>query len=223
MIKLNIDFKSGIPPRILCLGAHCDDIEIGCGGTLMQLMENYHGVACDFVIFCTDSKRLDESRSAASRIAGAAGDVRLHSFRFRDGYLPYEGAAAKDALLELSARLKPDVVFTHWRGDAHQDHRLVSELTWNLFRDHLIFEYEIPKYDGDLDSPNVYVPLPDSIADRKVDIILESFVSQANKHWFSEDTFRSLMRLRGLESGREHRYAEAFYCRKSCLSPSIGN
>jgi LmbE family N-acetylglucosaminyl deacetylase len=143
-----------------------------------------------------------------------APNFRLHVFDFRDGYLPYEGGQVKDALRKVAVTLDPDLIFTHYRHDAHQDHRIASEITWNLFRNHLILEYEIPKYDGDLGQPNIYVPLSEQIADKKIELLLRSFGSQSEKHWFTEETFRSILRLRGVEAGSGAIYSEAFHSRK---------
>ena len=204
-------------PRIACLGAHCDDIEIGCGGVLMKLAESYPGSTFDLIVFSGDESRAAESRRAARSLLGDSANLNLHFLELRDGFLPYDGGEAKSKLREISKSLDADVVFTHYRDDAHQDHRLVSELTANEFRDQLILEYEIPKYDGDLGSPNIFVPLDDQTATRKIDVILERFASQSDKHWFSRDTFEALMHLRGIEAGRSVQFAEAFYCRKMVL------
>jgi LmbE family N-acetylglucosaminyl deacetylase len=204
-------------PEVVCLGAHCDDIEIGCGGTLMALAETCPNAAFTWIIFCGDERRAAESRQASASLLGDSANVRMHFLELRDGFLPYDGGEAKSRLREISKRLDADVVFTHYRDDAHQDHRLVSELTANEFRDQLILEYEVPKYDGDLGSPNVFVPLDHQTASRKIDVVLESFASQIDKHWFSRDTFEAIMHLRGIEAGRSVQFAEAFYCRKMVL------
>ncbi len=218
MIAASLNFAGRERPRILCLGAHCDDIEIGCGGTLLNFLTRYPDTEVHWIVFSGSRSRRDETKNAAKQIIGESNLANVHFFEFRDGYLPYQGADVKESLHRLSQDVQPELIFTHHRKDAHQDHRLVSELTWNLFRDHLILEYEIPKYDGDLGKPNLYVPLDLPTADRKVRILLQTFESQANKHWFSDETFRSLMHLRGIEAGRNQRYAEAFYCRKLLYS-----
>ena len=204
-------------PKIVCLGAHCDDIEIGCGGALLDLAAAHPQATLTWIIFCGDRRRAAESRQAAVSLLGDAANVHIHFLELRDGFLPYDGGEAKSRLRQISESLDADVVFTHYRNDAHQDHRLVSELTANEFRDQLILEYEVPKYDGDLGSPNVFIPLDDEVAARKIDVILDSFASQGGKHWFTRDTFEALMRLRGIEAGRSVRFAEAFYCRKMLL------
>jgi LmbE family N-acetylglucosaminyl deacetylase len=205
-------------PSILCIGAHCDDIEIGCGGTLLKIAEECPGTRFDWIVFCGDDVRSAETRRAADQLLASAVEFQIHFLAYRDGFLPYDGARAKDSLGEISTSLSPDLVFTHYCGDSHQDHRLVSEITANLFRDHLILEYEIPKFDADLGRPNVYFPLDEDIVSRKARVLLDSFPSQSNKHWFTEDTFRALPRLRGIEAGRSATYAEAFYCRKLLIS-----
>jgi LmbE family N-acetylglucosaminyl deacetylase len=214
----SLDLGSSDSPSVLCIGAHCDDIEIGCGGTLLRIAEACPSARFDWIVFCSDDVRRAETRRAADQLLADAADCRIHFLDHRDGFLPYDGAKAKDSLREFSTSLSPDIVFTHYRDDAHQDHRLVSEITANLFRDHLILEYEIPKFDGDLGRPNVYFPLDEDIVNRKAKILLDAFRSQSDKHWFTEDTFRALPRLRGIEAGRSVAYAEAFYNRKLLIS-----
>jgi LmbE family N-acetylglucosaminyl deacetylase len=204
--------------NVLCLGAHCDDIEIGCGGTILRLSQRAKGTQFDWVVFCSDYSRGKETARAAQILCDGIANVTLHLLEFKDGYLPQYRGEAKMALEGLAGQVDPDMIFTHYGGDAHQDHRVVSEITWNLFRDHQVFEYEIPKYDGDLGRPNAFVPLTEKLVNRKIAAILDSFESQKHKHWFNEETFRSLMRLRGLESGRQNEYAEAYYCRKLSIS-----
>jgi LmbE family N-acetylglucosaminyl deacetylase len=214
MLRIDL-FAGGRPPgRVLCLGAHCDDIEIGCGGTLMDLLDGGRDMEAKWVVFSSDETRAVEARQAAGIFLGGAArkDVAVHGFR--DGFLPGHWGEVKEAFERIKRDYSPDLIFTHYRGDAHQDHRIVSDLTWNTFRDHLILEYEIPKYDGDLGSPNAFFPLTESAARRKAAAILETYRSQAGRNWFSEDTFLSLMRLRGIEANAPEKYAEAFYCRK---------
>jgi LmbE family N-acetylglucosaminyl deacetylase len=199
--------------HVLCLGAHCDDLEIGCGGTVLMLTESPHPPAFTWVVFASDARREAEAlRSAEALLGRAAARIVIH--KFRDGFLPYEGAAVKESFEELKGEVAPDLILTHYRADLHQDHRLISELTWNTFRDHLILEYEIPKYDGDLGTPNVFVPLTGALVDRKIEAILGGFPSQTGKRWFDAETFRSLLRLRGMECQASDAYAEAFYGRK---------
>jgi LmbE family N-acetylglucosaminyl deacetylase len=198
------------------LGAHSDDIEIGCGGTILRLAQQYPNCVFDWVVFSADGIRGAEAQSAAKAFVG------MGSFRgpllktFPDGFMHFVGAEVK-AIFEELKQSSPDIIFTHNRNDAHQDHRLVAELTWNTFRDHLILEYEIPKYDGDLGQPNVFVPLESEVYEKKVRYIMESFQSQHLKRWFRPDTFFSLMRLRGMECNAPSGHAEAFYCRKLVL------
>jgi LmbE family N-acetylglucosaminyl deacetylase len=213
---LRLRFEHLTPPirHVLCLGAHCDDLEIGCGGTVLQLAEGRTPPAFTWVVFSSDSTREAEALQSARLVLAKASSSQVIIKKFRDGFLPYEGSQVKETFEELKGLISPDLVLTHYRGDLHQDHRLISELTWNTFRDHLILEYEIPKYDGDLGSPNIFVPLDESRCRQKIDAVLTSFPSQSGKRWFSEDLFRSLLRLRGLECNAPSSYAEAFYCRK---------
>jgi LmbE family N-acetylglucosaminyl deacetylase len=203
--------------HVLCLGAHADDIEIGCGGTILTLLEAEPSLAVTWVVFSAAGPRAEEARqSAASFLAAAAGrTVVVHDFR--DGFFPYTGAPIKEQFEELKARVSPDLVFTHYRHDLHQDHRVLSELTRNTFRDHAILEYEIPKYDGDLGQPNVFVPLETGVCHRKVEILLSSFATQRAKRWFTDDLFRAHLRLRGMECNSPSTYAEAFHGHKLVL------
>jgi LmbE family N-acetylglucosaminyl deacetylase len=203
--------------RILCLGAHSDDIEIGCGGTVLTLLERYDNVAVHWVVFSATEVRAAEARESAAAFLACARERQVVIKEYRDGYFPFQGAPIKDDFEALKHEFNPDLVFTHSREDHHQDHRLISDLTWNTFRNHLILEYEIPKYDGDLGHPNIFVPLAESVCSRKVQLLLDSFRSQRQRQWFDEQTFRALLRLRGLEANSPTRYAEAFHCRKVVL------
>jgi LmbE family N-acetylglucosaminyl deacetylase len=214
MRTLNLRHARPAMSHVLCLGAHADDIEIGCGGTMLTLLQEEPPLNVTWVVFSAEGVRADEARGSAHRFLVEAAKREIVINTFRDGFFPYTGAQLKDAFEELKTRLSPDLVFTHYRHDLHQDHRLISELTWNTFRDHLILEYEVPKYDGDLGAPNFFVPLDDSITRRKIDTILTSFTSQRGKRWFSEELFRSLLRLRGMECNASSDHAEAFYARK---------
>jgi LmbE family N-acetylglucosaminyl deacetylase len=200
--------------RVLCLGAHSDDIEIGCGGTLLRLLAEGWKLDVWWIVLCSNEKRGDEARKSASEFLAGAAHEAIFVEKFRDGFLPYSGPPVKEYFEELKKEKSPDVIFTHTRADLHQDHRLVCELTWNTFRDHLILEYEIPKFDGDLGLPNFFVHLDENIARRKVELLMRHFGTQRSKHWFTEDTFYALMRLRGIESRSPTRYAEGFHCRK---------
>jgi LmbE family N-acetylglucosaminyl deacetylase len=212
---LNLAFANRRDPlRILCLGAHSDDIEIGCGGTVLRLIEENPEAEVRWVVLAAAGQRKAEATKSAQSFLASARRKEIVLKEFRDGYFPYLGAEIKDFFESLKREYEPDLVLTHFRDDLHQDHRLVSELSWNTFRNHLILEYEIVKYDGDLGAPNFFVPLDESLVQKKVRLILESFASQRQKSWFSADTFYSILRLRGVESNSPGKYAEAFYCRK---------
>jgi LmbE family N-acetylglucosaminyl deacetylase len=202
------------PATILCIGAHCDDIEIGCGGLLAQLAGATPAPAVHWFIPVAPAARLAESRECARRLLAAAGSFSLEAHDFPDGQLPYAGAQLKQLVQALAARLTPDLILTHWGEDAHQDHRCLSELTRQAFRDHLILEYEVPKYDGDLGRPNWFVPLTAALVERKVGALLDCYASQRARHWFNADTFRALLRLRGLECRAPAGFAEGYYLRK---------
>ncbi|MBV9328799.1 MAG: PIG-L family deacetylase [Chloroflexi bacterium] len=215
---LTLDFSAAGPPfaRLLAIGAHSDDIEIGCGGTLLRLVDAFPTLEVYWLVLSAHGVRLEEARaSAAAMLQAVSHQVAVHSFT--DGFLPYEGAAVKRRFEALKAEFQPDLILTHYGRDAHQDHRLISELTWNTFRDHLILEFEIPKYDGDLGTPNLFVRLDERHARAKVAHLAEHFRSQAGRRWFSPDVFLGLMRLRGMECNAASSYAEAFYCRKAVL------
>jgi LmbE family N-acetylglucosaminyl deacetylase len=206
---------SGRPLNVLCLGCHSDDIEIGCGGTILRLSQDYPGSIFHWVVFSAIGVREAEARRAAELFAGS--NIRGPVLKqFRDGFMPFSGAEIKE-IFETLKPISPDMVLTHYRDDAHQDHRLVADLTGNTFRDHLILQYEIPKWDGDMGQPNFYVPLTADAVDRKVAYLMEAFGSQRSKRWFDESTFRGLMRLRGMECNSPSGYAEAFHCRKAVL------
>jgi LmbE family N-acetylglucosaminyl deacetylase len=217
MIHLHLDHGGTAGLQILCLGAHADDIEIGCGGTILRLAAQYPGCVLHWVVFSAIGVREAEARRAAVLFAGSPALKGPLLKTFPDGFMPFVGAEVKAVFEELKQVVSPDVIFTHNRRDAHQDHRLIAELTWNTFRDHWILEYEIPKYDGDLGQPSVFVPLPPEVAQQKVRYLMDAFPSQHGKHWFAEETFLALMRLRGMECHAPSRYAEAFYCRKLVL------
>lgn len=216
-MKLTLDANRDKPLRVLCLGAHSDDIEIGCGGTILRLTEEYPNCSFHWVVFSACGVRRDEAKAAAHLFAGGERLEQLVLKDFRDGFMPFDGAEVKAAFEELKQEVSPDLIFTHQRRDAHQDHRLLSELTWNTFRNHFILEYEIPKYDGDLGQPSVFVPLDSEVWQKKIRLLMESFESQRSKGWFEEATFQSLLRLRGMECNAPGGYAEAFYSRKLVL------
>jgi LmbE family N-acetylglucosaminyl deacetylase len=202
---------------ILCLGAHCDDIDIGCGGALLALLEQYSGIDVTWVAFSARGERAKELRRSARRFLRRARSARVVTRDYRDGFLPAHFSAVKEDFESLKKLPQPAVIFTHRRDDRHQDHRLVAELTWNTFRSHLILEYEVAKYEGDLATPSAYVSLRPAQAERKIRILLECYRTQREKHWFTADTFRGLMRLRGIESGAPSGWAEGFYASKLLL------
>jgi len=204
--------------RVLAIGCHADDLEIGCGGTLLALTDETPDVEVTWVVLGAEGERAVEARASAEAFLARVRSVDVIVHGFRDAFMPYRGEAVKEAFEELKL-VEPDVVLTHTRDDLHQDHRLACELTWNTFRDHLILEYEVPKWDGDLGRPNLYVPLGGEIVERKLEMLGRHFPTQAGKHWYDAETFRGLMRLRGLECASPSRYAEAFYARKVVLSP----
>jgi LmbE family N-acetylglucosaminyl deacetylase len=217
MNLLSLGSDSRQPLRILCLGAHADDIEIGCGGTILRLLASYPNVDVRWVVLSADERRADEARCAASLFLGNAARSEVTIKQFRDGFFPWIGADVKSFFEQLKVEAAPDLVFTHHREDAHQDHRLVAELTWNTWRDHMVLEYEIPKYDGGLVTPNLFVPIDEETREQKIAHLLRAFGSQRSKRWFTADTFTSLMRLRGVESGSAGGCAEGFFARKMVL------
>ena len=202
----------------MCLGAHSDDIEIGCGATVLQLARRRPRSQFRWVVWSASGTRASEATRGAQRFLGPNADDAIQLHEFRDGYFPAQFSLIKDAFESLARDFKPDLVFTHARDDRHQDHRVISDLTWNTFRNQLILEYEIPKWDGDLSQPNFYVPTSRSAARRKAKVLIEVFGSQRSKDWFSEDTFLGLMRLRGMECRATESYAEAFHARKIGVS-----
>jgi LmbE family N-acetylglucosaminyl deacetylase len=208
----------GKPPRrgyeILCLGAHSDDLEIGCAGAVLRLLREQPVATVTWVVLSGGPDRAREARRGARRVLGRHSGARILQQTFRDGFFPYTAVAIKEYFEQLKRAVQPQVVFTHFRMDRHQDHRLVSDLTYNTFRDHLVLEYEVMKKDGDLGNPNVYVALDEATVRRKVSILEDCFGTQRDKSWFSEDAFRGLLRLRGIEAGARSGYAEAFYARK---------
>jgi LmbE family N-acetylglucosaminyl deacetylase len=208
---------SGSLRRILCLGAHSDDIEIGVGGTLLKLAEQHSDLEICWVVFSAPGIRAEEARRSADDFLSAVPNQHVRVGSFRESYFPSEWVSIKDWFEEVKAKFDPDVVFTHCRDDRHQDHRILSDLAWNTFRNHLILEYEILKYDGDLGSPNVFVPLSEQLCARKIELLLKHFKSQTNKHWFTRDTFEAMQRIRGIECASATGRAEAFYCRKLVL------
>lgn len=219
---LTFEFANGKSKalKILCIGAHSDDIEIGCGGSILCLLKKYNDVEVYWVVLGSSGRRDGEAISSANKFLRNAKKKNIIIKNFKDSFFPYMGGEIKEYFEKLKKRISPDIVFTHHRDDLHQDHRLISELTWNTFRHHLILEYEIIKYDGDIGVPNYFIQLDDEICRQKVRIIIDSFKSQKGKNWFTEDAFLSVLRIRGIESGAT-KYAEGFYCRKVILSLAL--
>lgn len=219
MIGLHLPKGNDEAIQLLCLGAHSDDIEIGCGGTLLSLRETFPRLKVHWVVFSAGGARGQEA-ARASELFTSGCEKQIVLKDFRDGFLPYNGAEVKDLFEEMKRQVNPDVIFTQWGGDSHQDHRLLSELTWNTFRNHLILEYEVPKYDGDMGRPNFFVPLKAPLYEQKIDHLFTAFESQRSKPWFDRETFRGLMRLRGMECNSPSGYAEAFHARKVMFQPN---
>jgi len=217
MHRLSLFSPPGGAQRVLALGAHADDIEIGCGGTLLRWLEETPGLDVTWVVFSSNAERAREAEASAHAFLAGAGTRRVVVKSFRDGFLPTEPARVKEAFEELKKEVSPDVILTHYREDRHQDHRMLSDLTWNTWRKHLILEFEIPKYDGDFGAPNVFVPLSAGTLERKVELILQAFPTQAGRGWFTADLFRAVARIRGMECAAPENFAEAFYCRKVVL------
>ncbi len=217
MRSLSLPFDAASPLNVLCLGAHSDDIEIGCGGTILRLAQQYPNCVFHWVVFSAQGVRAGEAQRGAALFAGTCAVRGPLLKSFQDGFMPFVGAEVKAVFEELKQAVSPDLIFTHNRRDAHQDHRLLAELTWNTFRDHLILEYEIPKFDGDMGQPSVFVPLTTDVCEKKVRYIIDTFQSQRSKRWFQPETFLSLMRLRGMECNAPSGYAEAYYCHKMVL------
>lgn len=218
MRRLSFDGAGQALESVLCLGAHCDDIEIGCSGTILKLAESGSLNRLTWVVFSSDARRSQEAFRSAERLLARVPKSEILIKRFRDGFFPFQGTEIKECFEELKTTVSADVVFTHYGRDRHQDHRLVSELTWNTFRDHMILEYEVPKYDGDMGSPNVFVTLREDLAKQKIDNLLDSFDSQRDRRWFSEDVFRAILRIRGMECNAESGLAEGFYGRKLSIT-----
>lgn len=216
MLHLNLP-SADRPLTVLCLGAHCDDIEIGCGATLLTMLDARANVDLHWHVFTSTPERKREAQLGAERFGANARSLSASILDFRDGFLPYEGAAVKEAMEEVKRSVTPDLVFTHYRHDMHQDHRKICELTWNTFRNNLILEYEIPKWDGDVSVPNTYVDIDEATARKKIEILQDVYNSQSSKRWFTDDLFWSLMRIRGMESNSPAQLAEGFYGRKTGL------
>lgn len=212
---LSLRFNLNDKLNVLCLGAHCDDIEIGCGGTLLKLIGEYEVEHIQWVIFTSNQQREIEARKSAEYFLKNVRSKEIAIKNFTDGILPQQTLEIKKYFEQIKTTFNPDLIFTHYRHDLHQDHRLINELTWNTFRNHFILEYEIPKYDGDLGNPGFFVPLNEETVHHKVKALIEYYPSQSKKHWFDKDLFYAFMRIRGMESASRH--AEAFYMRKGVL------
>jgi len=198
--------------KILCLGAHSDDIEIGCGGTILKLIQSAPEIEFLWFVASAEKKRRLEAQESAGEFLRNARGAELRFGGFRESYFPDQWREIKETIESLRSRFEPDLIFTHYRDDRHQDHRTISDLTWNTFRNHLVLEYEVPKYDGDLGQPNVFVPIDSEVCRTKTSAIVRLFESQRSRHWFTENTFQSMARIRGIECASE--FAEAFFCRK---------
>ena len=214
MLRFKINKEKGFPLNVLCLGAHCDDIEIGCGGTILRLISENKDTNINWIVFASNKERAVEAKKSAQIFLADAIQKDIVIKHYRDSFFPYIGEEIKTFFEEVKKNIKPDIIFTHYRNDLHQDHRLISELTWNTFRCHFILEYEVIKYDGDLGSPNFIIPIEKQLCKKKIRTIINCFKSQSGRHWFTEDTFFSMMRIRGVEGCCEEGFAEAFYCRK---------
>ena len=217
MLELLINKSRDSSLKILCLGAHSDDIEIGCGGTIMKFLQTYSNVEFLWVVFSADEIRKQEALKSASLLLEKALIKKIKIHNFRDSFFPYQGSEIKESFEKMKA-FNPDLIFTHQYSDLHQDHKQISELTYNTFRNHLILEYEIPKYDGDLGSPHIFSPIDKTLCNQKIKLLIDCFKSQQNKQWFSESTFQAILRLRGIESNSPTGYAEAFYCKKIVIN-----
>jgi LmbE family N-acetylglucosaminyl deacetylase len=214
MLRINFDAQKDTMQKVLLIGAHSDDIEIGCGGTIIEMLEESPDLEITWVVLSAGGERKMEARRGAQAFLKEAKQKQIILKNFKDGYFPFNGADIKDVFEQMKGELFPDLVFTHYRNDLHQDHRMICELTWNTFREQMILEYEIPKYDGDLGSPNFYVPIKESVCRQKVALLNDIFETQRRKNWFTDDLFYSLMRLRGMEAKSPSNYAEAFYAHK---------
>lgn len=214
MLPIGFPSAGPTPRRILLLGAHSDDIEIGCGGTLLRLLRELSDLEVRWIVFGAQGARAEEARKSARHFLRGATAKQIIVQGFRDGFFPHAWSEIKEFFEQLKGDFAPDIIFTHYRHDLHQDHRVINELTWNTFRNHLVLEYEVVKYDGDLGTPNLFVYLDAPLCRRKIDILRKCFATQNRRAWFTADTFYAMLRLRGVESNSPSRYAEAFYCRK---------
>jgi LmbE family N-acetylglucosaminyl deacetylase len=218
MLPVLLGRPGAAPIKVLVLGAHSDDAEIGCGGTILKLAADDAIAEICWVVLSGQEVRIAEARGSAEALLDGVTNKTIVQPGFRDGFFPYDGAQVKSFFEELKRDFSPDLIFTHQRSDLHQDHRITCELTWNTFRDHLILEYEVPKYDGDMGRPNLYVTLGEDVSRRKIEHLMTHFGSQLSRRWFTEDLFSGLLRLRGMECNSPTSHAEAFYSRKVVLA-----
>jgi LmbE family N-acetylglucosaminyl deacetylase len=216
MLQLELALRHA-PLRLLCLGAHGDDIEIGCGGSILRLIAEHPGISVRWIVFSGNEQRRREATGSARHFLASVADASINVFGFRDGFFPSQHAEIKESFERLKRDYDPSLILTHYRDDLHQDHRVISELTYNTFRDHLVWEYEVMKYEGDLGNPNLFLPLGAEQARRKVAALFEHFPSQRTRRWFSADYFMAMMRLRGMGCHAAEGLAEAFYVRKAVL------
>jgi LmbE family N-acetylglucosaminyl deacetylase len=203
--------------RVLCLGAHSDDIEIGVGGTILRLIEQNPQIEFRWVVFGGNEQRQQEARHSAEEWLNDVKSKVIDTHSYRDAFFPSQLEQIKETFEAIKKSFVPDLIFTHYRDDLHQDHRVINQLTWNTFRSHAVLEYEIVKFDGDLGHPNVFVPLSSAIVEKKTNLLLQHFASQRGKQWYDEETFRGYMRIRGIECNSPTKYAEAFHGRKIVL------
>ena len=218
MLNMSLSQALERKPQLLLLGAHCDDIEIGCGGCLIELLEKNPEIEVNWIVFSSNEIRSDEARNSAEEYLADFKRKTIRILKYQNGYFPHEMKKIKLFFEDLKKHLDPGVIFTHYRNDLHQDHRTINELTWNTFRSHFVLEYEIAKYDGDLGIPNVFFPLKKDTVDKKIERLIKHFDSQAERQWFTEDTFRALLRIRGIECDAESGFSEAFHGRKISIS-----
>jgi LmbE family N-acetylglucosaminyl deacetylase len=217
VLRLLPEIPKGRPLRLLCIGAHSDDIEIGCGATVLTWLASMPSVEVTWVVLAAEGDRDSEARRSARALLRSARASKIVVTGFRDCFLQSQYTEVKSHFEDLKREVEPDLIFTHRLEDRHQDHRLASEITWNTWRNHLVIEYEVPKYEGDLTTPNVYVPVSAAVVRRKIGHLKRFFSSQRSRNWFTDDTFRGLMRLRGVESHSPSGFAEGFHARKLVL------
>jgi LmbE family N-acetylglucosaminyl deacetylase len=218
MLPLLMGRGGAAPLKVLALGAHPDDAEIGCGGTILKLASEGRIASCRWVVLSGQGDRVDEAHASAEAMLEGVPDSAILQPGFRDGFFPYDGSDIKGFFEDVKRDFEPDLILTHQRNDLHQDHRITCELTWNTFRNHLVLEYEVPKYDGDMGRPNLYVTIDDEIRRRKLEHLMKYFGTQVPKHWFKEELFAGLLRLRGMECNSPTAHAEAFYSRKAVVA-----